>query len=157
MITLSRVKQATDAFIKVLRFGKSDVQTSEQAEPFGLHSKPIKEMLAAHAKTTNDSESLIIGYITKITNETDEGETLVYSMDSSGTIKGTIFLKDDGTIEVNGNTDNLVKYTGLNTPLQTFVTNLNSKLSVAFTALGYTWMPELLNISTAKCNTIKAE
>ena len=155
MITLSRVKQATSEFIKVLRYGNSDVQTSEQSLPFGIDSKPIKETLAVHSTTGSSNESVILGYIMNILDKTDEGETYLYSMDSSGTIKGSLLIKKDGVIEINGNTDNAVRYLALNTAIQTFITNLNAKLTTGFAAVPFTWVPELLDISASKIDDIK--
>ena len=155
MIVISRVKQAIDEFIKVLRYGKSDVQTADQVAPFGLDSKPIKDVLAVHSTTSSSNDSLILGYIIKLSNKTDEGETYFYSMDASGNIKANILLKKDGVIEINGNTDNAVRYAALNTAIQTFITNLNLKLTTAFATVPYTWVNEPLNISAAKIDDIK--
>ena len=63
MIILSRVKQATSEFIKILRYGKDDVITSDQYGPFGFDSKPIKETMAAHATTGDKGESIVFGYL----------------------------------------------------------------------------------------------
>lgn len=112
MTTLTRVKQATSEFIKVLRYGKSDVQTALNCLPHGLDSKPVKEKLAIHIKTSNNSESVIVGYIDKSTN-TNEGETRIYATDSSGTEVFSLYFKNNGTVEFGGNTDNLVRYSVL--------------------------------------------
>jgi hypothetical protein len=159
MITLTRVKQATDAFIKVLRFGKSDVQTSDQATPFGIDSKPISNVLAVHSTTSSTNESIIVGYIMKVQGKTTAGETYIYSMDSSGTIKSNIYLRDDGKIAINGDTDNAVRYSSLNTGISNMAIDINTELAkivACFSALGqtYTLVPIVPDISAAKIDDI---
>lgn len=112
MITLSRVKQATNEFVKILRFGKSDVQTSEQYSPSGFDSKPVNDQLAVQATTTDKSETIILGY--KISGSlTNEGETRLFSTDSDGVEVFSILLKNDGTCEFGGDTDNMVRFSKL--------------------------------------------
>ena len=112
MITIARVKEATESFIKILRFGNSDVQTAKQVSPWGVDSKPVAGKVAVHAKTTNAGDSVILGYIVESTL-TDEGETRIYCTDTAGVEKNYIFLRKDGKIELGGNADNLAAFADL--------------------------------------------
>ena len=114
MITLSRVKQATAEFIKILRYGEKDVQTSDQYLPFGIDSKPIKEMLAAQARTGNSEDTVIFGYLVE-SAETEEGEIRLYSTDAEGAAQFYIKLLKTGTCEFGGDSDNLVRFSALET------------------------------------------
>lgn len=155
MVILSRVKQATSEFIKILRYGKEDVQTSDQYLPFGIDSKPIKEQLAAQSTTKDRGSTVILGYKV-ISDITEEGETRIYSVDSNGDPAFDIILKTDGTCEIGGDLDNLIRFAALDTALQTFITDLNTKLTAAFTAVGGSWPGTSLDISGAKINEIKS-
>lgn len=155
MITITRVKQAATEFIKVLRFGKDDIQTAEPILPFGIDSKPVKDLLGVHADTMDEEASVVLGYILH-SETTSEGETRIYATDTDGTEVFDIYLKNDGTCEFGGNVDFFIRYNALNTALQTFVTDLNTKLSAAFTALGGTWPGTSLDISDSKIDNIKS-
>ncbi len=153
MITITRVKQAAKAFIKVLRYGKNDVQTALPAMPWGIDSKPVKNELAIYAKTGNNAEPVIIGYIKNF--EGAEGETRIYATDTDGNDVFDIKLKGDGTCEIGGDSDNMVRYSDLNNELQSFVSNLNTQLSSALSGIPYTWLDVTLDISDSKIDEIK--
>lgn len=129
MITLTRVKQATQEFIKVLRFGKYDVQTSDPCLPHGIDSKPVKEDLAVHSETSNNRETVILGYIKKFDN-TQEGETRIYATDQNGIEVFDIYLKNNGTCEFGGNLDNMVRYSKLAIAFNQLKSELNAFVSV---------------------------
>jgi len=154
MITIARVKQATKNFIKVLRMGRNDVQTAYQSSGWGIDSKPVKNTLAIHVKTANKSESVVIGYINQ-SDKTNEGETRIYATNDAGVEVFSIYLKNNGTVEIGGNTDNAVKHAALNTSLQQFVLDVNTQLTTALALVPYTWVPVTLNISSAKVDDVK--
>ena len=89
-----------------------------------------------------------------ITAAVNAGERKFYSRDSAGVIKSTIYLKEDGTIEINGNATTAVKFEPLNTQLQAFVTALNAALGTKADGSG-TPGALVLDISTAQENTVK--
>ena len=68
-----------------------------------------------------------------------------------------ILLLNTGIIELNGNADFTVRFNALNTALQTFITDLNTKLVTAFTGVGGTWPGTSLDISGAKVEEVKIE
>lgn len=119
-------------FIKVLRKGKSDVQTPIEASPFGIDSNPIKDMIAVYGQTEEKGKTVIIGYIDK-NKLAASGETRLYSIDNNGNLKTYVWLKNDGTMEIGGNTKHMVRYEELQTAfnqlkqdLNTFITIFNS-------------------------------
>ena len=48
--------------VKILRYGKSDVQTPKQVSSYGVDSNPVKDMIAVYAKCGSDNNNIIIGY-----------------------------------------------------------------------------------------------
>ncbi len=132
MLTISRVKQAANEFIKVLRFGLSDVVTAKQFTPAGLTSKPIKNQIAIYAKTSDNNEPAIIGYLSEL-NGISEGEIKLFSIDS----------------------DNLVKYLPLNTAMNQLILNLNTEFTKINTIYPFAFLPLTINISGAKVAELK--
>jgi hypothetical protein len=153
MITITRVKQATFEFIKVIRYGKSDVQTSDQVSPHGIDSKPVNNDLAVHSSTSNSDTTVILGYIKKFTN-TKTGETRIYSTNASGVEQFDIFLKDDGTCEIGGNTDNAVRFSELKAGFDQLRDDFNSFLTHVHGSAGTPPVPPVLN-STASVDDSK--
>ena len=78
MIAITRVNEITNRFIKLLRFGKSDSRTADQFAPYGIDSKPIKDLVALYSPTQNDGELACIGYISR-SELTKSGEIRVFS------------------------------------------------------------------------------
>lgn len=155
---LTRVKEATSEFIKVLRYGKSDVQTALNILPKGVDSKPVKEDLAVWSKTSS-GDSVIIGYVKK-SELVNEGEIRIYSTDSSGSDKFSIYIKNNGNCELGGNTDNAVRYSPLNQGLQDFITNINTelgKIATGISGAGGSYVPTVqqININDSKIDEIE--
>ena len=155
MIILSRVKAATSEFVKILRYGKDDVQTSDQYLPAGIDSKPVKEQVAAQSTTDDKGETAILGYRIE-SDKTNEGEIRIFATDSDGNDVLDLLLKNDGTAEFGGNADNLIRFLALDNGLQSFITDLNAKLVTALTAVGGSWPGTSLDISGAKIDEIKS-
>jgi hypothetical protein len=109
---LSRVKQATSKFVKILVYGKADIRTAQQYMPFGIDSKPPPETVALYSNTGSDGEQAIVGYLLK-SELTNSGELRLSSLDSSGVENLYIHLKNNGRMEINGSDDNLVRYSVL--------------------------------------------
>ena len=112
MISFVRIQQAAEKFVKLLRFGKSDVQTASQVLNWGIDSKPVKGTLGVHSETQERGESVCLGYV-KDFAKTKEGELRLYCTDNSGEEKFEIYLRNDGKVEFNGNGNFLVKYNEL--------------------------------------------
>lgn len=58
---------------------------------------------------------VIAGHDYKFNEDTEKGETLLYSYDASGVLKGKILINKDGDIVVNDGTDFAVRYSALET------------------------------------------
>jgi len=83
------------------------------------------------------------------------GELRLFSKNSGGAEQAEIFLKADGSIELNGNTQKLTMYSFLNAGLQAFITDLNAKLVTALTAVGGSWPGTTLDITASETTTLK--
>lgn len=164
MINLIKViSSELDSFsrrvVKFLRLGLSDTRTSLEAAPYGIDSNPVKDMIAIYLQTGVKGKDVVVGYINK--NQVAEiGESRIYSTDSSGTLKFSIHLKNDGTCEVGGSSHNLVRYTPLNDGLQDFVTFVNQQLGLIATGIAagggsYTPGSASIDISDSKIDEIK--
>lgn len=117
--------------IKVLRFGRSDVQTPFQALPHGIDSNPVKDWLAVYSETTEKGKPVIIGYINP-DQLAEVGGTRIYSTDSDGAVQFAIYLRADGTCEVGGDTDNMVRYSELETAFNTLRDDFNTFVNTTY-------------------------
>ena len=139
---------------KLLVLGKGDVKRVNNIVPFGLDSNIPAGYKAIYAETGTKEDKILLGII----NEdvlTAVGATRLFSTDEAGKKVFYIHLKNDGTAEVGGNTDFMIRFNGLDGDLQAFITELNIELTTAFTALGGTWPGIALDISNAKIDKIK--
>ena len=98
--------------IKVLRFGRSDVQEVLEASPHGIDSNPVKGMVAIYSKTSENGKNVVIGYVNK-NKIANVGEFRAFSTDENNNVKAYIYLKNDGDLLLNGNSDNAVRYSEL--------------------------------------------
>jgi len=160
MITISKVKAATGAFIKVLRYGMNDIVTGDNSTPAGIDSKPVSGATAVFAQTSAKGEPVVLGYINN-SDLTNPGEIRIYATDADGVEVFSVYLKNNGTIEIGGDADNMVRFNPLNTNFAGLVSDLNlefGKIAVAINAIvpgSYT--PALINrsISGAKIDEVK--
>lgn len=125
IISTELVKAAR--IIKLLRYGKADVQTSSEASPYGLDSNPVKDMVAVYAPTATSGSNVIIGYINK-NQKALPGEFRMFSTDKDGVEKFYIWLRDSGEVEIGGDTNWAVKYTELKAELDKLKDNFNNHL-----------------------------
>lgn len=164
MVTLTKtISSAFDTvkrrIIKVLRFGKDDVQTAYEALPYGTDSSPIKNMIAVFSETDNKGKTVIIGYINK-NQLAQSGEHRIYATDDSGTLKFYIWLKNTGVCEIGGNADNAVRFSPLETATDKLATDIQAelaKIQAAIAGVGGTYVPGTISIdiSGAKINEVK--
>lgn len=111
--------------IKSLCFGKADLQTPDEGAPYGFDSNPVKDTIAILAESSIKGEPVIIGYLNK-NRLAAVGEARLYSTDDSGQQKFYVWLKNDGTCEIGGNTDNMVRYSKLETAFNQLKTDFNN-------------------------------
>ena len=144
---------------KFERMGKDDIQETETATSYGFEGNPIKGMTAIHVETSIKGETAIIGFFNKELL-TDVGESRMFSTDEDGTLKMWIHCKNDGTAEFGGTTHNLMRYTPLNTELQSFKNSIQAelvKIATGLAGVGGAYTPGVLSIdiSGAKIDEIK--
>jgi hypothetical protein len=113
--------------LKILRFGNDDANNAYQAADFGSDFSPPKDWTAIYAKTANDSEPVVIGFVNQLANEAlDVGDKELFSTNEGGSAKSfSVLLKNDRTIEIGGGDDYAV---GFN-QLQTQFNELNDKFN----------------------------
>ena len=77
-----------------------------------------------------------------------------------GSLSIDIFLKTDGSLEIGGNVDNMIRYGPLNTALQSHNAAINmelGKIAAAISTLGGTYLPDTIStdISASKIDQVK--
>lgn len=145
--------------VKVQRMGKNDVRTPFEALPYGLDSNPIQDMVCVYSPTGENGKDVIVGYLNK-NQLADVGEFRTYSTDAEGNLKFYTWLKNDGTMELGGTADNLVRYQKLSDELTTFQNKLTTQLSLIAAGIataGGSYSPGdvSIDISQAKIEEIK--
>lgn len=157
----------TRRIIKVFNRGFKDVQTHYQVSQWGDDSNPIQNTDSIVSDTANDESSVVLGYI-NLNAKSKPGEKRIYATDTDGNEVFDIYLKNDGTAEINGTGDYLVKYSGLETSFNELQSTVND-LVTAFNAHGHasfgappTTVPGVIpasessaNIEDSKINEIK--
>lgn len=129
MIALSKILSTDfDTFkrrvVKVLRLGKDDVQTGKEAMPFGMDSSPIQDMVGVFMDTSEKGKPVLVGYFNK-NQLAQPGETRFFSVDSNGSLKAYVWLKNDGNLLLNGDADNAVRFSKLEEGFNKLKSDLN--------------------------------
>jgi hypothetical protein len=114
--------------VKFLRLGKSDVRTAIEVGPFGVDSNAPKGTVAAYSDTAVKGQSVIIGYV-NTRQEAGVGEYRTYAVDSSGNVAFYTWIKANGTMEIGGDTDNMVRYSELETAFNELRDDFNAHLA----------------------------
>ncbi len=117
--------------VKFLRMGKSDVQTSIEALPYGIDSNPIKDMVAVYAPTGEKGKTVIIGYLNK-NQIADIGEVRTYSTNEDGEEQFYTWLKNDGTLELGGDGKNVARYQELETAFNELRDDFNNFVNTVY-------------------------
>jgi len=151
-ITLSLVKEnIIDSFrsLKVFQFG---AKTADVAAPFGDDSAPLENMSAIFADTSNIGEPVIIGYLNKNQIAT-EGEKRIFSLDpDTGNISFAVHLRTDGTCEIGGDTDFMVRYSALETAFNELKDKFNTHIHTTTGTVGPTAVPGVITPPTTQSN-----
>jgi hypothetical protein len=149
-------------FIKYLRFGRSDVQESREAMPWGIDSNPIENAVAIYAPTGEKGKAVIIGYINR-QQLADVGENRIYSTDSSGEESFYLHFKNDGTAEFGGDADFLARFNELKagfdelkSDFNSLVTAYNSHIHITTATVGATPTPGVISPTTSTGSTSTA-
>jgi hypothetical protein len=144
--------------VKVLRLGNSDVQTGYNIQPFGIDGNIPSGYRCIFADTGNRGEKIIIGIIN--TNAlAGIGELRLHS-ENNGSESFYIWIKNNGTCELGGNSDNAVRYSKLYNAMDKLKTDINAeltKIQTGITGVGgaYAKVDISIDISEAKINEIK--
>lgn len=152
-------ESALEAGKRVLKVNQFGAKTANESMPFGIDSNPIKDMTAIYAETSNDSESLIIGYINE-SQLSESGETRIFSLDENKVLKAFVWCKNNGEIHLNGSDSTAVKFEQLKTSLQSTDTAINAellKIQTAIATLGGTYVKVDIttNIDSSKSEKVK--
>ena len=160
MITTSRINSSFiekgKRILKIIQFG---VKTAIEVSSFGDDSNPIENLTAIYSDTSENGESVILGYINE--NQLSKvGEKRIYSLKGDGSLSSYFWLKNDGSAELLGANDNLVRYEALNAKLQEEITKINAellKVQASLAAIGGVYVNTPLNIdfSSAKVEEVK--
>lgn len=121
--------------VTVLRRGQKDVQDADQSLPSGVDSSPVANMTAVFSKTSLGTRKVIVGYL-KNDQLASQGEVRLFSVDSSGTLQTYLWIKNDGTVEIRGSGDNMVRFSKLKESVDELKNDLTT-LKSAFTG----WVP----------------
>lgn len=103
--------------VKVLRYGKDDVQEVDEATTFGTDARAPKDWIAVYAETSTKDEPVVIGYLNKKQlSAVAVGDHKIYSTsEDGGDVKFYMWMKNDGTAEIGGDADHMVRYSKLET------------------------------------------
>lgn len=146
---------------RVVKSKEEGTKTPFLFEGFGEDSHPLKGMTALMMDTQADGESVIVGFL-DVEKVTALGEKRIFSLKENGDLSSFIWLKNDGTIEFNGNKNTLVKYTELKQKcdaLESFINNELLKIQTAISGLGGAYAPAQANfdISSSEAVNLKCE
>lgn len=110
--TSSQDKQGRQ--VKFLRNGKSDVLEFPESSPWGIDSRVPAGTVAIYSDTALRGQGALLGYIfPQKLKDLGIGETRIFSTDDKGVLKFDVILRGDGTVEIGGSSDNLVRYSRL--------------------------------------------
>lgn len=154
--------------IKVLRKGLKDVQTAHQVAPYGLDSNPIKDMVAIYGTTSQDGQTVIIGYI-NLNQVAEPGEYRTFCTDANGNQKFYTWMKKNGTMEIGGDKNHMTRFEELekgfnelrgdfNTHVQNYNGHTNGVIPSGGGPTSFPTplsQPSTANISQAKITEIK--
>lgn len=146
--------------IKAFVRSQRDVQTSYQVAPWGDDSKPVKNARVCHAATTAE-DTVILGVL-NTDQKAATGERRIFATDEEGNTVVDIWLKNDGTIEMAGNGDNLVKFIPLSQAISAYNSALNAelvKIQTAIAGLGgaYAYQALTVDLTGARVDNLKTD
>jgi len=101
----------------------------------GDDSPPLPEDRVLIVEKTGSGSYVVCGTLS-VSQGANPGEKVLYSRDSSGTVKSTIKLLSTGIIEINGNADFAVAFNDLKLAIDNLVISINS--AIAGSIIGHT-------------------
>ena len=124
----TELDNARRRIVKYLRLGKSDVQTSPLASPFGSDGNPAGNLRAIYVETGVKGETYLVGFINR-SLVAEIGENRQFSTDEDGNLIFEARMRNDGTYEIGGSVDNLARYSKLEESFNELKSDLNSHIS----------------------------
>lgn len=160
MISFSKIRSAIiKQGRRILKVEQLGAKTADEVSSFGDDSHPISNMTAIYADTMENGEPVIIGYI-NTNQEAAVGEKRMYSLDENGNVAFFIWLKNDGSFEIGGDSDNAVRYQPLDDSLQSQATDINvelEKIRLGIIAAGGTYAKTDISIDTSAAKIIEVK
>lgn len=111
--------------INLRGFSDKDTLTKVQVTPSGIDSTPHDKYVALYCETATRGSGAVIGYIHE-NFITKAGEIRIYSEDKDGELKAYVYCDEEGVVNVNGDTDNMVRYTPLKNGFDGLRTDFNA-------------------------------
>lgn len=108
-----------------------DTHDSVQITSFGDDSCPPKNIKGVKMATSTEAYHIILGYFNR-SNVAVEGEKRIFSVKEDGSISFYVHLKNNGTMEIGGTDDNLVRYSELKTGFDQLKTDFNNFLTTQY-------------------------
>jgi len=124
----SRIDDLNRRVVQFLRKGLYDVQTSQEVAPYGIDSCPVKDLVAVYGPTSESGKTVILGYFNR-QQLAAAGETRLFSTNAQGELQFYAWLKADGTMEIGGNSKNMVRYQELETAFNELKDDFNTLVS----------------------------
>jgi hypothetical protein len=144
--------------LKVLTFGKSSVNNVYECAAHGVDTNPPKGKKAIVVESVTNGEKFILGYVNE-SQKSEVGGYRVYATDDQGNEQNNIYLRPDGTIEIGGDTDFMVRYTALETAFnelqQKFNSHVHPGVQAGPGATSPTTTPSTGDITQSKIEEIK--
>ena len=125
----------------------------------GEDSRPIPSDSFVYVEGDNIGGKVAVGFLdTENDPVSRAGEKRLYSRNSSGTIQAIIYLKDDGTLEINSGSDFAVRFNALQTAFNelklAFNTHVHGGVTSGGASTAITSVLSAADISLAKITEI---
>lgn len=115
--------------VKSYTIGKNIV-TAKYVASGCIDFNPVKNMKPIYAKTGNNSEPIVIGYMLKSAiDDLNTGEGAFYSVNDSEVPQAIVKARKNGNLEVNGDSDFMVRYSKLEEAYNQLKSDLDSLVS----------------------------
>lgn len=142
---------------------KDENVTATIFNPPGEDSRPLPDDVFVYVDSDNIGEKVAVGFLdTKNDPISGDGEKRLYSRSAAGAVQAIIYIRADGVVEVNGNTDFAVSFTQLQVILTKLATDINANLTAIQTSLlsipaptPYVPVPIVVDLTPAKISTVK--
>jgi len=155
----NRQKKILEPEVKI-EILKNDNHFSTVYNPPGDDSRPLPGDSVAYIENNNIGGKSAVGFLdTKNPPVSKNGEKRLYSRDSGRNIKAIIFLKEDGSIEINNGSDFAVRFSALETAFNELQAKFNTHVHPGVTAgsasTAVTGSQSIGDISLSKIDEIK--